>query len=105
MRRKSIRKEITLLSGMIRENFERVYADRAYDSSAIELELKRRSYKSEIVERRRRDRPLTPVQKENNRSKSRIRRRVEHVFDDIKNRRGDLRIMTIGLDGAGPKQD
>ncbi len=85
------------------ENFESVYADSAYGSSAIESELKRRCYKSEIVERGRRGHPLTPDQKENNRSKSRIRSRVEHVFGDIKNRRGGLRIMTIGLDSARTK--
>ena len=57
-----------------------VYADSAYRSAEAEAMLARKQVTSQIHERAYRNRPLTDVQQENNRRKSKIRARIEHVF-------------------------
>lgn len=57
-----------------------VYADSAYRSAEAEAMLTGKAVLSQIHERAYRNRPLTEEQKENNRQKSRIRVRVEHIF-------------------------
>jgi len=57
-----------------------VYADSAYRSAETETLLAQQQVSSQIHERAYRNRPLTDVQKETNRQKSKIRARIEHVF-------------------------
>ena len=80
-----------------------VYADSAYDSSALHEELRRRGFTPEIIKKGRRNHPLTPEQEAENKRKSQVRCRIEHIFGDIKNRRDGLMIRTIGLDRARTK--
>ena len=57
-----------------------VYADSAYRSAEAEALLTEKAVTSQIHERAYRNRPLSQEQKENNRQKSRIRARIEHIF-------------------------
>jgi IS5 family transposase len=59
---------------------EKVYADSAYVGPEIERAIDERKLQSFICEKGYRNRPLTAKQKRRNRSKSRIRARIEHVF-------------------------
>ena len=62
-------------------NSERtVYADSAYRSDDHERLLKRRRFTSRVHHRAWKDRTLTRRQQKENRARSRIRARVEHVF-------------------------
>ena len=44
-----------------------------------------------------RNRPLTEEQKENNRQKSRVRARIEHVFGYVTNSMGGIFLTCIGM--------
>lgn len=68
------------LLGEPRKENESFYGDSAYRSEEIELKLNEKKFKSMIHEKGYRNHPLTDVQKETNRMKSRIRARVEHIF-------------------------
>lgn len=59
---------------------DRIWADSAYRSEDIEWVLEKIGFDSEIHERAYRNRPLSDEQKSNNRKKSKIRAKVEHVF-------------------------
>jgi IS5 family transposase len=74
-----------------------LYGDSAYGGEKQEEVLERKEVKAQINERAYRNSPLTPRQKENNRQKSRIRARVEHVFGFIENSMGGSYIRSIGL--------
>jgi IS5 family transposase len=57
-----------------------VYADSAYRSAEAEAMLAEKQITSQIHERAYRNRPLSEMQKESNRQKSKVRARIEHVF-------------------------
>jgi len=69
-----------MLAPLIESTDGAVYADSAYRSEATETLLAQQQVSSQIHERAYRNRPLTDVQKETNRQKSKIRARIEHVF-------------------------
>ena len=73
-----------------------VWADAAYRSEAIEGQLKKRKLRSQIQYKANRDKPLTTQQQDANRSRSRIRARVEHVFGHHVTAMGGKLIRTIG---------
>jgi len=52
---------------------------------------------SRIHEKGYRNRPLTEEQKENNRQKSRVRARIEHVFGYMTNSMGGIFLTCIGM--------
>jgi IS5 family transposase len=56
------------------------FLDSAYTGPACEEVLKSKDIKAYIIEKGARNRPLTAVQQEANRAKSKFRSRVEHVF-------------------------
>ena len=62
-----------------------VYADSAYRSDEIEKVLKKKKLRSCIHEKGYRNHPLTKTQKKRNKTKSRTRVRVEHVFGYMEN--------------------
>lgn len=74
-----------------------IYADSAYTGDRNEKALKRRKIRNRIHERGYRNRPLTDQQKENNRKKSTIRVRIEHVFGQITNSMNGFYIRSIGI--------
>ena len=80
-----------------------VWADSAYRSEETEAVLADAGYESHICEKGQRDQPLTPEQEANNRIRSKVRARVEHVFGFQENSMGGKLIRTIGLARAEVK--
>jgi IS5 family transposase len=74
-----------------------LHADSAYRSSGIEQTLKERRVISRVHEKAYRNQPLTETQIRSNRTKSRIRARVEHVFGYITNSMKGFHIRSIGI--------
>jgi IS5 family transposase len=68
----------TLLEDSDRE--QEIYADSAYAGEPIDVLLEDRGIINKINEKGYKDKPLTETQKQNNRSKSSVRSRVEHVL-------------------------
>lgn len=79
-----------------------VYADSAYSSEKIEQRLDYLWYKSRICRKGSRNGPLTEREQEQNRRKSRVRARVEHVFAQIEAMYGGV-IRCIGRLRAAAK--
>lgn len=79
-----------------------VYADSAYRSQEHEEKLATGNLPSQICEKGTRGHPLTDVQKETNRIKSKVRARVEHVFG-ARAQMGGHTVRTIGLARAKVK--
>lgn len=76
-----------------------IHADSAYRSAEQETRLIETGHVSQINEKGSRAHPLSDEQKTVNRTKSRIRSRVEHVFGAMTNEMGGICIRTIGRDG------
>lgn len=77
-----------------------LYGDSAYRSAKIEKKLKKRKVISRIHEKAKRNHELTKVQQRSNRSKSRVRARVEHVFATITKSMHGFTIRSIGASRA-----
>jgi IS5 family transposase len=74
-----------------------VYADSAYRSEDNERLLKRKRFKSRVHHRAWRDQPLTKREQRENRARSRIRARVEHVFGHQVKAMRQMVVRGIGL--------
>jgi transposase, IS5 family len=74
-----------------------VWADSAYRSVEIEQRLKENGYRSRIHRRGARNRPLSDAQEAANKTRSKVRARVEHVFGHQENSMGGKIVRTIGL--------
>jgi transposase, IS5 family len=74
-----------------------VWADSAYRSEDFEQSLKDSQYTSQINERGYRGKPLNEDQERDNKAKSRVRARVEHVFGHMENSMGGIFVRTIGI--------
>jgi IS5 family transposase len=75
---------------------KRIYGDSAYTGEEVQSVIPKR-IKNRIHEKGYRNRPLTKVQKRNNRMKSKIRARVEHVFAAMTKDMGGLIVRSIGI--------
>lgn len=73
-----------------------VWGDGAYRSKEREAELQERGFVSRLHHRGHKHRELSAREKRENRRRSRVRARVEHVFADQVNT-GGRRVRTIGL--------
>lgn len=80
-----------------------VYADSAYRSEEHEKELTELGYISKIHRKGHTKKPLTTIEKNGNRTKSKTRCRVEHVFGCMQQKAGDLVIRTVGFARATTK--
>ena len=80
-----------------------VWADAAYRSEETEAKLRARGLKSHIHRKGKRGKPLTAQAKGSNRTKSRERVRVEHVFGAQANDMGGTLVRTIGTARAKAK--
>ena len=77
---------------------EPYYGDAGYVGMDREKRLRDRGYDVRVCERLPKSRPLLiPEVKENNRQKSKIRCRVEHLFGEMKMRMGDETLRVIGF--------
>jgi IS5 family transposase len=85
------------------KNNPKVYADKAYDSENIDKFLSRAGLEPQICRKAKRGVPLSESRKEENRERSSIRVRVEHVFGAMYQKAHDLTIRTIGLPRAAAK--
>jgi len=74
-----------------------VWADSAYRSTEIEQKLDARGLKSRIHRKGHRNRPLTKREQQGNRTRSKVRARVEHVFGAQVNDMGGTLIRSIGI--------
>ena len=80
-----------------------VWADSAYRSKETESKLADKGLKSRIHRKASRARPLTEREKRGNKTRSRVRSRVEHIFGDQQNAMGGNLVRTIGLARAKTK--
>lgn len=79
-----------------------VYADSAYRSKEQEEKLAQAEIESQIIEKGARNHPLTDAQKASNKTKSKTRVRVEHVFATQAQMGGHI-VRTIGRVRANVK--
>ena len=83
---------------LLQENTSRdVSADAANDSSERRRRLHEAGWRVHIQRQGRRNHPLSEWEKQGNRTRARIRSRVEHVFGIQLSRAGRLVVRTIGL--------
>jgi IS5 family transposase len=78
------------------ENNE-LYADSAYSGEPIEEILEDHKVENKVHEKGARNKPLTDLQKKNNKEKSRIRARVEHIFGFVENSMNGSYIQSVGI--------
>jgi IS5 family transposase len=76
---------------------DQIWADSAYRSKALEAALPDLNYDSQIHERGYRNHPLSELQTESNRLKSKVRATVEHVFGGWVTTMGGKLVRAIGL--------
>jgi IS5 family transposase len=91
--------EILMFLALIDEHDRQVWADSAYLSKDL-VEIINEVYPDLILhinEKGYRGHPLTDEQKANNREKSRVRARVEHVFGHMSVSMGGLTLRCIGI--------
>ena len=74
-----------------------VWADSAYRSAEIEAELAAKGLKSRVHRKGRRNKPLSAREKQGNKTRSKVRARVEHVFGAQSNDMGGTLVRSIGL--------
>ena len=74
-----------------------VWADSAYRSAEIEAALAARNLTSHIHRRGNRNKPLTKRQEAANKTRSKVRARVEHVFGNQHGSMGGKFVRTIGI--------
>ena len=84
---------------LLEETDKAVYADSAYSGSKIAENLPE-NCENQICEKGTRNHPLTDEQKENNRQKSKIRCRIEHIFGQMTGQLHGINIRSIGLTRA-----
>ena len=89
---------------LLSENTSRdVYADSAYRSAESLAKLKELGYRAHLQRKGQKNHSLTKLEKQGNRTRSRSRSRVEHVFAAQLQRAGQLVVRTIGLARATVK--
>ncbi len=74
-----------------------VWADSAYRSAGIEAKLGEKGLKSRIHLKGHRNKPLSEREKQGNKTRSKVRARVEHVFGAQINDMGGTLVRSIGL--------
>lgn len=74
-----------------------VWADSAYRSAEAEEKLAGRGLRSRIHRRAHRNRPLSEREQQGNRTRSKVRARVEHVFGALANDMGGTLVRSIGI--------
>lgn len=93
------------IEGLLTENDEGqpLYADSAYTGEKQENTYKSKKVINMVHEKGYKGKPLTDEQKADNREKSRVRVRVEHVFGFVENSMNGSIVRTIGIARAKAK--
>ena len=86
-----------MLDKLVTKEDKTIYADSAYRSEAQEERLETAGIQSKIMEKGARNKPLTKKQIQNNKRKSKVRVRVEHIFGYMTNSMNGMFIKTIGI--------
>jgi IS5 family transposase len=73
-----------------------VWADSVYRSQEKETALKKKGYRSKVQRKGYKNKPLTDWEKQGNRTRSKVRSRVEHIFGAQSNLRKKA-VRSIGL--------
>ena len=79
---------------------EPFYADSAYSGASQEKIIADKGMENQVCEKGVRNHPLTDEQKANNREKSRVRSRVEHIFGFMEMSMNGMYINCIGIKRA-----
>ena len=74
-----------------------VWADSAYRSAGIEKILKEKCLSSRIPYKGHRNKPLSKRQEQGNKTRSKVRVRVEHIFGAQSNDMGGAQVRSIGI--------
>lgn len=80
-----------------RDKGQEIYADSAYTGEEQEKTYKQKEVIAKINEKGYRNKPLTEEQKTNNKEKSKVRARVEHIFGFMENSMHGSFVRTIGM--------
>jgi len=91
--------DIEMMLALLDEHDRELWADSGYTKAAY-VELLKKYYPDLVLhinEKAEANRPLTEEQKANNREKSRVRVRVEHVFGHMHTSMGGLTLRCIGI--------
>jgi IS5 family transposase len=80
-----------------------VWGDSAYRSAGTEEHLEAEHFRSRIHRRARRNRGLSEREEQGNKTRSKVRARVEHVFGHMVNAMGGKLVRTIGIVRAKAK--
>lgn len=86
-----------------KDSGQEVYADSAYTGKEQEKIYKQKKVIPRINEKGYKNKPLTDLQKANNKEKSKVRARVEHIFGFIENSMNGSFVKTIGILRANAK--
>ena len=86
-----------------KDSGQEVYADSAYTGEKQEKIYKQKKVIPRINEKAYKNKPLTDLQKANNKEKSKTRVRVEHIFGFIENSMNGSFVKTIGILRANAK--
>lgn len=76
---------------------QELYADSAYTGKAQEETIKKAEMENKVCEKGYKNNPLTEQQKANNREKSRVRSRVEHIFGFMEMSMKGMYLYNIGM--------
>jgi IS5 family transposase len=94
--------DVNEFEGIIDSNDKEAWLDSAYASEEHVARIKEKYPEIilHICEKGKKNQPLTDEQKANNREKSKVRARVEHVFGYMTRFMGGITIRTIGMERA-----
>jgi len=94
-----------VIEGLLNEKDEGLplYADSAYTGEQQEETYKKKKVINKVHEKGYRNKPLTDEQKADNREKSKVRARVEHIFGFVENSMNGSIVRTIGMARAKAK--
>jgi len=79
---------------------QNLHADSAYTGEIQQQTINEYGMINQVIEKGYRNNPLTEEQKENNRAKSKIRARVEHVFGFLEQSMNGLFVRCVGIKRA-----
>ncbi len=77
-----------------------LHADSAYTGEKQERIIAKHKMNNQVIEKGYRNKPLTEEQKSNNRQKSKVRSRVEHVFGFMEQSMNGLFVRCVGIKRA-----
>jgi len=81
----------------IKDANQNLYADSAYSGLPLKQVITSNNIKNMVHEKGYRKTPLTEMQKENNKEKSKIRARVEHIFGFMEQSMNGLVVKSVGI--------